>query len=43
MNKYEFAKNIISFARNCIEKFDRQQLLRLIERIDREIEEKYKK
>lgn len=43
MNNYEIAKDIINFARNCVRKLDRQQLLRLIEVIDREIEEKYKK
>lgn len=42
MNRYETAKHIISFARECVKKLNKQQLLRLIEAIDREIEEKYK-
>lgn len=42
MNRYEIAKDIISFARECVRKFNKQQLLRIIEVIDKEIEEKYK-
>ncbi|MDE6789013.1 MAG: hypothetical protein K2J47_06800 [Ruminococcus sp.] len=43
MNEYKSAKMIIDFARKCVNRLSRQQLLRLIDRIDSRIDEIYNK
>ncbi|MCM1133523.1 MAG: hypothetical protein NC340_08635 [Ruminococcus flavefaciens] len=41
MNEYKFAKTVVNFARDCVSRMSRQQLLRLIDVIDGRIDRFY--
>lgn len=43
MNEYKSAKIIIDFARKCVNRLSRQQLLRLLDIIDNKVDDIYNK
>lgn len=43
MNEYKSAKVIIDFARKCVNRLSRQQILRLLDIIDNRVDDIYNK